>query len=236
VVPVVSVIIPTRNRPDFLKEAIESVIVQDCQDFELLLVNDGDALAVPIPDRRIHVLDNNTQGAVSARNLGVKTARGDFIAFLDDDDVWINRQHLSSAIRALNRTADFYFADGLMSFPGEEQPRRFAHDANAKTLETDNTILVSSICYKRKLHAALGLFDVALPYYWDWDWYLRVARDSFRFFRDMNPAVNIRVHEHNMSGGNADEREKNLVRFSLKHGIGPLTLKNHTDFSTVEKS
>jgi glycosyltransferase involved in cell wall biosynthesis len=231
--PLFSVLIPTRDRPDFLRDALSSVLAQDMKDLELIVINDGASPIPPPNDPRVRVVDNKQRGAVPARNLGLKEARGEFVAFLDDDDFWISRQHLSNAARVLESVADFYFADGVMSMPGEDLPRRFARDADVKSLEKDNTVLVSTVCYKRKLHAALGLFDESLPYYWDWDWYLRVARDSFRLYRDINPAVNIRVHAHNMSAGNAEARQRNLVRFSLKHGIGPLTLKNHTDFSEV---
>ncbi len=230
--PRFSVLIPTRNRPEYLPEAIDSVLKQSFADFELLLINDGDQPLRAPDDKRIRVLDNHSRGAVPARNLGVREARGRYVAFLDDDDFWIDDFHLACAEEALGNAANFYFADGIMPFPAESKPRLFARDADAFSLEHDNTILISAVCYARQLHDSLGWFDETLPYYWDWDWYLRVARAGYTLHRHIVPAVNIRIHPANMSGQtNAAARHDNLDRFARKHCIGPLVLKNHGDFS-----
>lgn len=230
--PKFSVIIPTRDRPQFLGAAVSSVLAQTCQDFELLIVNDGSTVIDDFGDRRIHVLDNRQRGAVPARNLGVATAQSPFIAFLDDDDQWIAPDHLDVSEQVLRYTAPFFFADGIMVFPDEQQPRHFAQDADAASLAANNTILISAVCYARNLHNALGSFDEQLPYYWDWDWYLRVAHAGHVLHRRSIPAVNIRIHTQNMSGdSNMAGRQKNLDLLAVKHGIGPLVLKSHADFS-----
>jgi glycosyltransferase involved in cell wall biosynthesis len=229
--PQFTVIIPTRNRPHYLDHAIQSVLDQTCTDFELLIVNDGEDAVRGGEDRRIRVLDNKTRGAVAARNLGIAEARGEYIAFLDDDDVWTDAAHLLTAAQSLNSNSDFYFADGMMQFP-DGSSRVFAQAANAKTLQRDNTILISTVCYKSSLHKALGLFDEALPYYWDWDWYLRVANASFAIHRDPHAVVDIRVHAQNMSRNeNVNHRQANLDLLIAKHGLGQIILKNHADFT-----
>ncbi len=225
-----TVIIPTRNRPDFLAESVRSVLAQDYGDFELLVVNDGGDPVTTFQDRRIGVLDNQQRGAVAARNLGVGAARGTFIAFLDDDDQWIDRGFLGLAAAAL-ATSEFVFADGEMRFPDEAQPLIFSQDADAHSLMRDNTILISAVCYARSLHETLGAFDKALPYYWDWDWYLRVARAGHRLRHLKKPVVDIRIHAQNMSGdSNVTARRANLDAFAAKHGLPPIALKNHADF------
>jgi glycosyltransferase involved in cell wall biosynthesis len=231
--PRFSVIIPTRNREHFLREAVASVVTQTVDDLELLVVNDGSDHLAPFGDPRIRIIDNHQAGHVPARNAGLAHAQGEFIAFLDDDDQWIDSTHLARAQDLLSTRADFTFADGIMPFPGEDKPRTFALDATPKSLEENNTILISAVCYRRKLHDALGSFDEALPYYWDWDWYMRVARAGFAILHDPNRAVNIRIHAANMSGGsNVGARGKNLARFAAKHGLGQLVLKNHADFTS----
>ena len=85
-----TVIIPTRNRPAFLAEAVASVLMQKHSAFELLIVNDGDSEISDFSDSRVRVLNNSGRGAVPARNLGLAETNGDFIAFLDDDDFWID--------------------------------------------------------------------------------------------------------------------------------------------------
>jgi glycosyltransferase involved in cell wall biosynthesis len=90
----ISVIIPTRGRPFLLQRAVASVLAQSITDFELLIVVDGedpDTIGVlnAIPDQRIRIIQNHhSLGSAMARNEGIKDARGDWIAFLDDDDAW----------------------------------------------------------------------------------------------------------------------------------------------------
>jgi glycosyltransferase involved in cell wall biosynthesis len=223
---VFSVIIPTRNRPAFLQEAVESVLRQAFQDFEMLIVNDG-AESVQFNDARIKVLDNKQRGAVPARNFGVSQSQGTHIAFLDDDDVWIDTNHLA---RAFEQKADFYFADGFMKYANSEA-KLFAKDATKQSLAHDNTILISAVCYNKRLHAMLGMFDETLPYYWDWDWYLRVARSDAVLHHCEIPAVDIRVHAQNMSANqNFAPRLSNLELLCAKHRLQGIELKNHTDF------
>ncbi len=228
-----SVIIPTRDRPGYLREAVDSVLGQSFENFELIIVNDGTTKIAPFRDGRACVLDNGGRGAVPARNLGIRAATGDVIAFLDDDDRWIDVDHLHVADAAFGNGAEFCFANGIMQFPGDAKPRNFSQGANALSLEKDNTILISAVCYRRSLHRALGEFDETLPYYWDWDWYLRVARAGIGLQHMVRAAVDIRIHPQNMSGAdNALAREENLTRFAKKHEIGPLKLKNHADFAS----
>ncbi len=227
--PQFSVVIPTRNREHYLAEAVASVLAQAEVSLELLVVNDGDALTLSFADPRVRVLDNGKRTAVPARNLGVEQALGDFIAFLDDDDYWIDGHHLAKAREAFQQHADFYFANGEMSFP-DGSVKLFDRDATLKSLEHDNTILISAVCYRRAIHEKLGRFDESIPYYWDWDWYLRVARGGYKLHHQSQPAVCIRVHEGNMSAANDAARRANLDALEAKHKLAPIPLKNHTDF------
>lgn len=90
--PLVSVIIPTRNRDAYLREAIDSVYAQHFQDFEIIVIDDGGSgsagNAVAMYDERLRYVHQPHAGAAAARNRGIKEARGEFIAFLDDDDLF----------------------------------------------------------------------------------------------------------------------------------------------------
>jgi glycosyltransferase involved in cell wall biosynthesis len=227
---VFSVIIPTKNRPDFLQEAVQSVLRQSLTELEVLVVNDGAPLDLGFLDPRIRCLENAERGAVPARNFGVARARGALIAFLDDDDQWIDPHFLRDAYNHMQQ-ASFLFADGIMQFPGETEPRLFDQHADQFSLARDNTILISAVCYRKNLHDSLGAFDQSLPYYWDWDWYLRVARAGHALHHLKRAVVDIRIHAQNMSGNsNVAARQSNLDAFAKKHGLGKLTLKNHVDF------
>jgi glycosyltransferase involved in cell wall biosynthesis len=229
--PDVSVIIPTRNRGAYLRQAVASVLAQlDCT-VEILIVDDGNGVPA-FADRRVVVLKNFERGPVPARNLGVERARAGIIAFLDDDDLWHDESHLAVACAAIKAGADFTFADGVLEYADGASSVPFSFDADEASLMKDNTILISAVCYRRSLHRQLGSFDEALPYYWDWDWYLRVARCGARLQRLQTSSVTIRVHAGNMSGKDAvAARRKNLDLLIEKHGLGAIELKNHASLA-----
>jgi glycosyltransferase involved in cell wall biosynthesis len=91
----VSVVIPTRNRPELVQRAVHSALAQDYEDLEVVVVVDGpdsatEMVLASIADKRLRVIVlPEPVGAASARNLGVTAAWGDWIAFLDDDDEWL---------------------------------------------------------------------------------------------------------------------------------------------------
>ncbi|MEA4910593.1 putative glycosyltransferase EpsJ [bioreactor metagenome] len=97
--PKVSVIMPVYNGEKFLGEAIESVLNQTFKDFELIIVNDGskdNSLNIikeyGNKDNRIKIIDQINQGVSVARNIGIKKSSGEYIAFLDSDDIWVEEK------------------------------------------------------------------------------------------------------------------------------------------------
>jgi glycosyltransferase involved in cell wall biosynthesis len=226
----ISCIIPTRNRPEFVIEAAASVLAQSHSELELIIVNDGATPVAMIADARARIIDSGKRGAVPARNLGLMSATGEAIAWLDDDDVWTDTNFLTACVEHLRSGRDFVFADGALVFPDGTR-KAFAHDATAESLTRDNTILISAVCYRRGLHAEFGQFDEALPYYWDWDWYLRVVQAGKLLTHIKAPVVDIRIHAQNMSGfGNSEARSANLQLLCAKHRLPEIPLKSHVDF------
>jgi glycosyltransferase involved in cell wall biosynthesis len=229
-----SVVIPTRGRHRYLRQALDSVLAQTRPPLDIVVVDDGDGArdAIGHLHPAITVLDNGRRGPVLARSLGVEHAQGDTIAFLDDDDWFTDTSYLARAAEAIGNGACFCYSDGAVVFEDARPPLPFAFHANAETLERDNTILISGVVYRRDLHKELGAFDETLPFYWDWDWYLRVARAGHELTRLGSPAVAIRVHAQNMSGESLEgARRENLDRLALKHGLPRLPLKNHLDIA-----
>src|SRR5580704_7462786 len=106
--PFFSVIVPVYNRSDTLAAALGSVFAQTDQDFEIIVVDDGSidnpqAVVDAIADPRIRFLRQANRGGGHARNVGIDLARGDFVAFLDSDDIFLPR-HLESMRRLLAGT------------------------------------------------------------------------------------------------------------------------------------
>lgn len=182
--PKISVIMPTHNRPDLLAQAVTSVLSQTEAEFELLVINDGgvdvkDALS-PLDDPRIHLLNHpERRGQAAARNTGLKAARGDYIAFLDDDDLYYP-QHLEVLSRAAARTGVAYadawrvFIDENGRETGRDVP--FRHDFDRDLLLVTNYIPLPCLMHKRSCLEKTGLFDEELNSLEDWDLIIRLSR------------------------------------------------------------
>jgi len=109
--PAISVIIPTYNRCQLVKEACQSVLRQTCADFEVLIVDDGStddtgSVIKQIADSRVKYFYKKNGGQSSARNLGLVKATGEYVAFLDADDLW-PPHYLQSLAEQLEANKEF---------------------------------------------------------------------------------------------------------------------------------
>ncbi len=117
-VPLVSCIIPTFNRVDFLKEAVESIQAQTLNEWELIIVDDGSVdntmeviFSYCKADKRIRYYRNPGKGGSSARNYGLKLSHGEYIAFLDDDDISLPHR-FASQLSAAKRSGNDFIVSG----------------------------------------------------------------------------------------------------------------------------
>jgi len=242
--PAISVVIPTKNRHAMLAEAVASVLRQDLQDFEIVVVDDG-AGAADFLARRfakspiVRCADNAGAGQVRARNLGVALARGEIVAFLDDDDLWGSAGYLAAVRAAIAGTSAASIASGEIVVVDEQrrivETIPFPARTSAQAIRADNTILVSGFAFARALSERLGPFDETMPIYWDWDWYLRLHEGGVAF-HDLGPqAVKIYAHAQATSGdSHAELRARDLEWLRAKHGLGPLALRNHESIARDE--
>ncbi len=110
--PSVSVIIPTYNMRIFVGDAIKSVLHQTYQDFEIMIVDDGsvdgtkEVVSQFKSDRRVRYLYQDNRGPAAARNTGINESNGQFVAFLDADDLWLPEK-LDKQIRAMENHPDY---------------------------------------------------------------------------------------------------------------------------------
>lgn len=192
--PVVSVVIPTRNRPALVARAVAGALAQTFTDLEVIVVIDGpdpatcEALAA-IADPRLRTLRLETSvGGAEARNLGVREGRGEFIAFLDDDDEWLPNKLAAQLAIALHSPVRFpVVACRVIA-------RRPTGDEiwPARPIGPDEPVCEYLLCRKISLRQGEGLaqtstllvrrellfrvpFQSNLARHQDWDWIIRAA-------------------------------------------------------------
>lgn len=187
-IPGVSVVIPTYNRAGVVTRAIQSVLAQSYQAFEIIVVDDGSTDGTPmavaaIQDPRIrYIRHDRNQGGGSARNAGIAAARGEYVAFLDSDDEWMPDK-LERQVRVLGPSGPEIGAvcTGFVSLDARGQVRKTTipttRHVDPDGLLTRNLIGTTSTFVARTgCLQAIGGFDTSLASCQDWDLYARLAR------------------------------------------------------------
>ena len=199
--PLVSAIIPTRNRPELLARALQTALAQDYPHIEVIVVDDASSPPAELPSgTHARLLRMDTAGgAGAARNAGVESARGDLVAFLDDDDEWLapklreQVEALSAAPDAVGVISGFVaHRDGTLEYvrlPPEERELR-------KRFLMEPTTGPPMVLLKKEDFVQVGGFDTRLARYEDWDLWLRLT-DRGRF--KTLPKVHVRVNLHRPS-------------------------------------
>jgi glycosyltransferase involved in cell wall biosynthesis len=184
----ISVIVPTRDRPDYLRQALASIRALEAPDlkFEILVGDNGSDLRtgeVAAEFNAIHIPVTRT-GAGAARNAGLMAASGDYIAFLDDDDVWLP-EHIRPHMALFDENPEL---DGVMAQViavddelrqlDEPWPVRAPQDGNAllQSMLSGYYPQIGATIVRASVRESVGLFDESLLGDQDWDWQLRVAR------------------------------------------------------------
>jgi glycosyltransferase involved in cell wall biosynthesis len=192
----VSVIITTYNQGRYISETLQSVIEQDFGDREIIVVDDGSTDNTPILvgafGERVIYLRQRNQGVAGSRNAGIQRARGEFLAFLDGDDLW-EPGKLSQQVRAArdHPLSGMIVADGvqfdeaktiLKSSILAPSIRALLGSSESVTLRCyeqlldQNVILTSSqVLIPKAVLDLVGLSDVRIGHASDWDLYLRIA-------------------------------------------------------------
>jgi glycosyltransferase involved in cell wall biosynthesis len=226
----VSVILPTYNRPEMLRQALVSLQSQTVATWEAVVVDDGDGSGVDLvrglADERIRALMNEGKGQVVARNRAVEQAQGDIIAWLDDDDWWGDTNHLVRVLETLQKPALIH-SHGYFVFADTNQRLPYDLPATPESMRKDNTLLTSSVAYPKFFHDELGLLDTTVEGYFDWDWHLRVLNAGYELRTIESKDVCYRLH----SGGRSNEaanpqRLKGFQAFKQKHQLD-IEIKNH---------
>jgi len=209
--PYVSVIIPAQNRPAMLREAIASVLAQTFQDFELIVVLNGatpetaDVAKSFANNPKIKVAPMEKSTLADARNTGLSVATGEWLAFLDDDDIWLPSKidvqlKAAAASGADLVTCDFsaFNQDGEIAGAGlYPLPPGLSF---AEALVLSNYVSGGSAAMARSAAVRrLGGFDATLHACEDWDMWRRLAWDGKIHYVDQR-LVRYRRHGSNMTG------------------------------------
>lgn len=243
--PHFSVLIPTFRRPRLLRRALASVLAQHGPDFEILVGDDGGGegleVVASLADPRVRGFLSGRAGQVPTRNMLLERARAPRIAWLDDDDWWAAETHLAACAAALDRNGGLVCAGGWIVHEDEDGTESsrlpFEVRTDPRTLRTSHRMLASGIAYSRTLHRITGQFDRSLPFYHDWDWYLRVSAAGIPLTAAGGDHVRISARPGSVSSAAHEAaRRAELDRLCAKHGLASLPLRNHASIAHDDAS
>ncbi|MCX7097485.1 MAG: glycosyltransferase family A protein [Methylococcales bacterium] len=245
-----SIIIPTRNRPALLKLAVDSVIQQTFASVEIIVVNDGsephheaayNELAEGYKGQvKVLTLERsmNGHGPCYAINMGVAAAQGTYVGFLDDDDIWIDDDHLATAHENFTKTtADAYFTNQeafkngqptslqlwLATLEDQLKGKR-APDNGTYTVDIPELMVQGGFCHmntaliRRSLYQAIKGMDENLRYEGERDFYYRLIDRANTLL--YNPKITARhnipdLKKSDNVSTSASELEKMLYRLNF---------------------
>jgi len=204
----VSVIIPTFNRATFLKTAIESVLRQNYDNFEIIITDDNSqdntqGVVKEFSDKRIrYIRQKKNKGVSAARNTAIKVSEGEYIAFLDDDDEWL-AEKLKKQVEIIEKCpakvcgvySNFFIIENSEKKIAKINPRikdkrgnLFEQFALGNPIHT-STVLIRSECLEN-----IGLFDESISYMEDRDLWIRLSEKwDFEFINE--PLIMVHTHK-----------------------------------------
>ena len=211
--PTISVITPAYNAAKYIGEALDSVLNQTFASHEVIVINDGspdtDELERELEryPATIRYIKQESRGAAAARNVGLRCARGEYVAFLDSDDRWLPN-FLSDQLELLKSSnADVVFSDAVLFGETFLAGRTFMELDPPKSavtpeslLAADVTILTSSVVARKKPIFDVGLFDEKMKRGHDFELWFRLAKAGARFAYQRRVLAEYRIDESGLSG------------------------------------
>lgn len=208
----VSVIIPTYRRPQALTKAIESVKKQTYSCWEIIVVDDNEPLGIDRGltteimkqydnDQRVqYVCHDKNKGACKARNTGLDAAKGEFVAFLDDDDLWVETK-LEVQVAALSHSDDqICYSDMYQEYRGLRRYFTCVDDSNLymSLLKQGFGICTSALLISTQAMRSVGGFDNNLPSMQDYDLLLRLTK-KYTAIRIAKPLLTYQLADDGIS-------------------------------------
>ena len=232
--PAVSVVIPAFNAARDIAAALESVFAQTFTDYEVIVVNDGSAdnLAAAIRpfQHRLIYIEQPNRGAAAARNAGIRTARGSYVAFLDADDLWYS-VFLERQIQYLEArpACDLVYSDALVSGESALAGQRFMKGAPSKgpvtlvsLLNLQCNVPLSTVVVRRAALVQVGLFDESIRRGHDFELWLRMTMHGATLEYHREVLAERRARLSGLSGDTLSELQRPvglLTRFGRREDL-----------------
>jgi len=201
----ISIIIPTFNRAEYIGEAIDSVLAQTYKDYEIIVVDDGSTdntqKVLEQYEGKIKYFFKENGGEASARNYGIEKAQGEFIAYLDSDDLWCPEKlelqmqefEKDEKVGLVHTSMEVVTEDGTST--GEYKP---TSPAETPMDFLENKRILMCVLVKKEIFSQLGLFDETMRIGVDTDMWLRLSQKYKIKYID-KPLAKVRKHDTNIS-------------------------------------
>jgi len=234
--PTVSVIIPTYQRPHWVKEAIESVLAQNYKDYEIIVVNDGSTdntaeVLNQFQDTIKIITHKRNKGQAAARNTAIASSQGRYIAFIDDDDIWLPSK-LEKTITLLEANqkigliySDMFFFNEKEVFPEPQSKKQPLHLACVRWmlfLFGNIVPMPCTVVVRRESLDQVGLFDETVNFCDDYDLWLRISEKWLLYYLDEPLAM------YRLSETNASKDKERITRMVL--AVKEKAIHRHSDY------
>ena len=201
--PLVSVVLPVYNGEKYLAESINCVLMQKYQPIEIIIVDDGSAdatsqIAAKYSTQSRYFYQTNS-GPAAARNLAIRKAKGEFIAFIDCDDLWPENKHFNQ-MQCFQQFPSVDIVQGLIrkiALPG-----KYKNDLEKRGI--DYLFIYSnlgSMIMRRSIFDTIGFFNENLSFHEDTDLWLRAREADLKILIQRKEALIYRIHDTNLTTG-----------------------------------
>ena len=218
----VSIIVTTYNRPKLLKETIDSILNQTYADFELIVVDNNSSydffeLIKSFNDSRIMAYQNNNKGIIAVnRNFGINKSNGAYIAFCDDDDIWLSEKLETQIKFLLNDEFDLIYSNTILLYNnGGKKESKYSNVNNLRRLLYNNQITLSSVLLRKNTVVSFNesYHFVAIE---DYELWIRLMIEGYRFKFIEKPLIQYRILSTSVSRQSKGKNEKVSLNFRLK--------------------
>lgn len=204
--PSISVIIPLYNQGQYLGEAVQSVVFQDFEDWEIIIVNDGSTddsveaalkIIARFPDKRISLINQRNQGLASARNSGIRASQGKYILPLDADDR-IDASYMRRTLTALQNSPEAGIAYTDVTFFEALEGTQSSGTLSIDLIKENNQLAYCAL-YRRAVWEQVGGYNLNLPFgYEDWDFWISCAASGIQAVSIPEPLFYYREKKQSM--------------------------------------